>query len=263
MLSHVGSGSVPGSLIGQFALDAHDRVLRVASTAENWEAGGSESVVTTLDGRTLEQLGQVGGLGRGEQIFSVRFLGDMGYVVTFRQVDPLYALDLSDPANPREMGELKITGYSSYLHPVEDGLLLGIGQEADPDGRIKGTQVSLFDVTDPLDPIRLDQIHLTDASSEVEWDHHAFTYVDGLGLVPVTGHEEAGTLAVRVEDRQLWIDGTLQVPRPDHGKEWVPWWSNTRRNIVTSHLVIGVSEDGLSVWDRTDYDWIEFESFRR
>lgn len=262
-LSHLGSGSVPGTLIGQFALDAHDGVLRVASTVENWDVGASESMVTTLDGATLSRLGQVSGLGKGEQIYSVRFVHDMGYVVTFRQIDPLYTLDLSDPFEPEAAGELKITGYSSYLHPVGDGLLLGVGQEADTNGRLEGTQVSLFDVTDPFDPSRLDQIHLRDASSEVEWDHHAFTYVDGLALVPVMDHDEAGTLAVQVKDDQLRIEGTLQAPPTDGGKDWALWRSSVRRTIVTPELVIGVGDDGLSVWDRSGYEWIEFESFRR
>ncbi|OON33252.1 hypothetical protein BSA16_01360, partial [Micromonospora sp. Rc5] len=88
----------------------------------------------------------VTGLGRGERIHSVRYLGPTGHVVTFRRTDPLYTLDLTDPAAPRVTGELKITGYSAYLHPAGPGRLLGVGQEADADGRAQGLQVSLFDV---------------------------------------------------------------------------------------------------------------------
>ena len=82
----------------------------------------------------LSQVGRVGGLGRGERVFAVRFMGDTGYVVTFRQVDPLYTLDLSQPARPRVLGELKIRGYSSYLHPVGPDRLLGVGQDATDQG---------------------------------------------------------------------------------------------------------------------------------
>ena len=78
----------------------------------------------------------------------MRFVGNTGYVVTFRQIDPLYTVDLSDPAQPRVLGELKISGYSAYLHPIGDDLLLGIGQDADDGGRPLGTQISLFDVSD-------------------------------------------------------------------------------------------------------------------
>ena len=94
--------------------------------------------MTTLARRDdqLAQLGQVGGLGKGERIYSVRFIDDVGYVVTFRQVDPLYIVDLSTPANPRVRGELKIRGYSAYLHPVGGDLLLGVGQDATEQGQL-------------------------------------------------------------------------------------------------------------------------------
>ena len=103
------------------------------------------------DGR-LAPVGAVGGLGRGERIYAVRFMGDRGYVVTFRQVDPLYALDLSDPAHPAVRGELRIPGFSSALQPIDDTTLIGIGQGATVEGRPLGTQVSLFDVSDPAGP---------------------------------------------------------------------------------------------------------------
>ena len=89
-------------------------------------------------------------------------MGPQAYIVTFRQIDPLYALDLSDPTDPKALGELKITGFSSYLHPVGDNLLLGIGQEADQDGRTEGLQISLFDTSDPTDPQRTHQLLLQD-----------------------------------------------------------------------------------------------------
>jgi uncharacterized secreted protein with C-terminal beta-propeller domain len=89
-----------------------------------------------------------------ERVKAVRFMGTQAYVVTFRQTDPLYVIDLADPTNPVVTGELKIPGYSAYLHPVGDGLLLGVGQSAELDGRTLGTQMSLFDVSDPANPQR-------------------------------------------------------------------------------------------------------------
>ena len=108
-------------------------------------------VLAERDGR-LVQTGIADGLGKGEQIYSVRFIGARGYVVTFKQTDPLYSLDLSDPAKPAVTGELKITGYSAHLQPVGENRLIGIGQEADRNGMTKGTQISLFDVSDPARP---------------------------------------------------------------------------------------------------------------
>lgn len=125
---------------------------------------------------TLDEVGAVEDLGIGESVQSVRFLGDMAYVVTFRQTDPLYAIDLSDPTDPKALGELKITGFSQYLHPVGDGLLLGVGREATEDGFDTGFKASLFDVSDPTNPVEVDKIVVPDASSLVADDPLAFTW---------------------------------------------------------------------------------------
>jgi hypothetical protein len=184
-----GSGAVPGTLLSQWAMSEHDGHLRVASTVgDAWdERTPSESVVTVLevgDG-ALAQVGQVTGLGLTETIHAVRFMGEVGYVVTFRQTDPLYTLDLRDPTDPRVTGELKILGYSAYLHPMGDDLLLGVGQDADERGRTKGMQLSLFDVSDPAAPAVLDQIDLADSYSDVEYDHRAFLHWPATGLTVV------------------------------------------------------------------------------
>src|SRR5262249_36601897 len=140
--------------------------------------GTAQSSVYVLhqQGGTLGQMGHVDGLGTGERIYAVRFVGPVGYVVTFRQTDPLYTVDLRDPAHPKVIGELKINGYSAYLHPVGDNRLIGIGQEADANGRVQGTQLSLFDVSDPAQPKRLAQYHVQFGHSEAEFDPHAFLY---------------------------------------------------------------------------------------
>lgn len=204
------SGRVDGSLLNQFALDELDGVLRVATTKGSpWTAGNgtSESQVVTLaesDG-ALRQLGAVGGLGRGETIRSVRFIGTTGYVVTFRQTDPLYTIDLSDPAAPKVAGELKILGYSAYLHPVADGYLVGVGQDADEAGRTLGTQVALFDVRDPAAPNRVAVATVPGGSSEAEWDHRAFLWwpATGLTVIPVSNYDQGtympGAVGFRVD----------------------------------------------------------------
>ena len=188
------SGEVRGYVLSQWALSEHEGHLRVATTeAPDWWAGTvreSESHVTVLRerGTRLAEVGRVGGLGHGERIHGVRFIGDTGYVVTFRQTDPLYTVDLADPEHPRVLGELKILGYSAYLHPVGDDLLLGVGQDATAEGRRRGTQLSLFDVSDPRRPQRLQQRALAPGSSTaVEWDHRAFLYWPArrLTVIPV------------------------------------------------------------------------------
>jgi len=190
------SGAVRGFVLNQFALSEHDGVLRVASTSDPEQLSGdagvadSQSYVTVLDerGSKLVKVGRVGGLGKGEQIFAVRFVGDRGYVVTFRQTDPLYTLDLAKPSDPRVVGELKIRGYSAYLHPVSETELLGVGQDATKGGTTLGTQLSLFDVSDASKPVRRAHITLADGSSEAEFDHHAFLFWKpaGLAVIPLS-----------------------------------------------------------------------------
>lgn len=195
---YAGSGSVKGLVLNQFSLSDDAGVLRVATTtqptwlADGTQAGEGESFITTFRataGGPLRQLGQVGGLGKGERIYAVRFLGDVGYVVTFRQVDPLYTVDLSNPAAPKVVGELKIPGYSSYLHPIGDNLLLGVGQGATEQGRTTGTQISLFDVSDPAAPKLRDKVAYAGAYSTAEYDHLAFLWWKprNLAVIPVGG----------------------------------------------------------------------------
>jgi len=189
-----GSGNVPGMLLNQYAMSEYDGVLRVASTIS--ERRGwvntrdlTEGLVTTLgeqDG-TLHQLGQVGGLGRkdNESIRAVRFIEDRGYVVTFRQTDPLYVLDLRDPAAPKVLGELKIPGYSGYLHPIGKNRLLGVGQsgsEADP-GAPTRVQFSLFDISNPTAPRRIATHSEGAGAAGAEFDPRAFLYWQARALV--------------------------------------------------------------------------------
>lgn len=175
------SGSVRGHILNQFALDEHDGRLRIATTdGTPWgQQDTTESFITVFEqnGDELEAVGSVGGLGRGERIFSVRFLEDEAYVVTFRQIDPFYVVDLSNPTQPAVVGELKIPGFSSYLHPIGDDLVLGVGQDADENGGTRGAKVSLFDVSDPANPVELDVwIDSGYSQSDVQWDHRAFTW---------------------------------------------------------------------------------------
>jgi hypothetical protein len=193
---YVASGTVPGYLVDQYAMSEWDGYLRIATTtgtswsvADGRPQGAQQSssavYVLTTSGPVMRLTGQVGGLGAGERIYSVRFEGPAGYVVTFRQTDPLYTVDLRDPARPRVAGSLDLTGYSSYLHPASGTQLIGIGQQADAMGHRGGTQVSLFDVADPASPQRLAAYALTGAHSTAEFDPHAFLYWPASRLVVV------------------------------------------------------------------------------
>jgi hypothetical protein len=221
------TGTVEGHLLNQFSMDEYNGYFRVATTiGEPWNTETSESQVVVLEqqGRRLTEVGKVANLGRGERIFSVRFAGDIGYVVTFRQVDPLYVIDLADPTAPSVAGELKIPGFSTYLHPIGDGLLIGVGQDADDTGRTRGTKVSLFDVGNPADPRELDVIVFEDAHSEAEWDHRAFLYwaPEEMVAIPLTKYdyegddEFFGAVALRVNR-----DGVAELGRVSHREQQI------------------------------------------
>lgn len=190
------TGEVAGQLLNSFSLDEHNGNLRVATTV-SWgtDAHNNVSILAEQNGK-LNVIGSLENLAPGERIFAVRFLGDQGFVVTFRQTDPLFALDLSNPTSPKNLGELHVPGFSSYLHPIADGYLLSIGRDADENGRVRGLQISLFDVRDMSAPKRVaqrliafDSSAWSWQSSTAEWDHHAFSYFPEQGIlaVPVEG----------------------------------------------------------------------------
>lgn len=266
------SGTVEGYLLNQFAMDEHRGDLRVASTTTpNWWGAGpdSESRVTILRdfGDNLVPIGVVDGLGETEQIFSVRFMGDVGYVVTFRQTDPLYTIDLSDHSQPKMVGELKILGYSAYLHPIADGLLMGVGQDATEEGRVTGTQVSIFDVSDLENPTRIDTHTMSEGShSDVEWDHHAFLYWDGLAMIPFQQwwyDDEGegvvmGALGLSVsEDGELSEVGTVSHPGAD---KW-DYNAQIQRSIVIGDSIYTIAPGGImksSLEDLEEQAFLDF-----
>ena len=204
-----GAAEVNGHLINQFAISEFDGHLRVASTRFDRVGTSSELTVFTVGDDTLQELASLQGLGPNERIYAVRFLGDRAYVVTFRQIDPLFIIDLSDPAEPRVTGELKIPGFSAYLHPLGDGLLLGVGQDADPrTGRPLGPQVTLFDVSDPAAPTSLGRVALSSASTSPTFGHRGFTYHEGRAFIPA-GYD-AELFAVRVSREGLTVEERIR-----------------------------------------------------
>ncbi len=192
------TGSFSGHLLNQFSADANGEFLRVATTQWTPEGTTNSLYVLTNKADALEVVGAVTGIAVGESIQSVRFLGDQAYLVTFRQTDPLFTIDLSVPSAPKIVGELKILGFSRFLQPLGEGYLVGIGRDADPaTGQTKGLKVSLFDVSDPSSPKELASYLVSQPAegwswSDAEWDHHALGFFPELGGVialPVQGYE--------------------------------------------------------------------------
>jgi hypothetical protein len=251
--TYLASGSVPGHVLNSFSISEQDGRIRVATTTQApWRPGDaeprSESAVRVLErrGAGLEEVGAVGGLGLGERIYAVRFLGDLAAVVTFRQVDPLYLIDLSDPAAPRLTGELKIPGYSAYLHRVGPDLLLGVGQDADEDtGFTQGLQVSLFDIADRSQPRRTAALTYRDLYSEVEHDHLAFLHwpPSSLAVVPYVSWNDgsAGAVGITIDGATLTERGRI-THQGDHGSYGS---SRIRRSFVVGDTLYTMSDTGL------------------
>ena len=247
------TGEVPGNVLDQFSMDEEGGILRVAVTETAAGSTTNSVYLFTQAGDELEEISSVEGLGLGERIFSVRFVGDVGYVVTFRQVDPVYTLDLSDSLNPFVAGELKVPGFSTYLHPVGDTHLIGLGRDADPEsGRALGLKLSFFDVSDLANPTEQDSWIIGDADdyifSDAQYDHRAFSYFP-----------ESGILALPVSEGSWWWEGDTGVEvfrvTPEGGIEElgdIEHESPVLRSLRIDDLLYTYSREQIKVTSLTD-----------
>ncbi len=189
-------GSVPGHILNQFSMDEYNGYFRIATTTGQvffWGQGSSEQVnhLYVLD-QSLKLVGKVENIAQGEKIYSVRFMGEQAYMVTFKKVDPFFIIDLKDPANPVILGWLKIPGFSDYLHPLDKNHIIGLGKDAVPaeEGDFawyQGIKISVFDVTNVSAPIETSQFKIGDrgTDSPALSDHKAFLFKKDTGLMVI------------------------------------------------------------------------------
>jgi uncharacterized secreted protein with C-terminal beta-propeller domain len=263
------SGNVSGWLLNQFSMSEYQGNIRLATTDTIWwnERGGNNVWVLEQRDGFLAPIGQLRGLSPGEQIYAARFLGDRAYLVTFRQIDPLHTIDLSSPHSPRELGQLEVPGFSTYLHPIDEGHLLAIGN----DGQFN-VQLSLFDVSNPFRPVRRFEHSINvgewGSYSEALYDHHAFTYHPERRIlaIPVNiyrrGSYFTGAKVFRVTpDNGFEVLGGVDhsdIARAAGCPDWhtsnqsncydgYRWWIQMRRSIFIEDYLYTISSVGLSV----------------
>ncbi len=190
-IGYTGKMSAPGTVLNQFSMDEFEENFRIATTSRDFTGvGGSTSNNVYIFGENMEMRGKIEGLAPGESIYSARFMGEKGYLVTFKKVDPLFVIDLSDPYNPRVLGKLKIPGYSDYLHPFDETHLIGVGKDSIPakEGDFawyQGVKIALFDVSDVENPKELWVEVIGDRGTEsyALHDHKAFLFDKETGLL--------------------------------------------------------------------------------
>jgi len=276
---YVTSGGVEGYILNQFAMDEKDGYLRVATTLSRriddpsspWgrvETKNRLSVLGVRGGR-LQVVGRTPDLAESERIFSARFVGNRGFVVTFRQVDPLFTFDLSNPENPRKVGELKIPGFSTYLHPVDENHLIGVGEHVPEDPaapRTRAIKLSMYDVTDFAHPReKFTQLVGTSSGwSSALYDHKAFNYFPERKLlaIPFSDWDPAATdywTGFRSDLRVFSVDansgftprGALSmrdVYQQINQRNWTWYWTPAiRRSVMADDFVYAISDGGIRV----------------
>ena len=207
-IAYKASGTVKGDFLNQFSFDEYNGNLRVATTYYSYKHDVDVSSIYVLN-KNLELIGSLEDIAYDEQVKSVRFMGDTGFIVTFRNTDPLFTLDLSDPTAPKVVGEVKLPGFSSYLHPAGDGLVVGLGYDGDEENAdFSSLKVSLFDVSDMKNPKEVDTFVLKDVSSAALYNHKAFIYYPQENLIgfPVEHYADGTVLSyklLKIENRVI------------------------------------------------------------
>jgi len=270
--TYVASGAVEGAILNQFSMDESQGYFRVATTRSRrvsdpgfWggrlESTNRVAVLAERAGR-LELVGKTDDLAKGERIFSARFLGDRGFLVTFRQIDPLFVLDLADPSNPHAVGELKVPGVSTYLHPVDANTLLAVGTS-----ETREVQLSLFDVSDMANPVRRDALTIGSygGSSEAQYDHKAFNYFPARKLLAIPFFDWSSTYGGSdywtgfTSDLRVYEVGAQSiVPKGSLGMSdlyarggsgynaWNWRWNpGVRRSVMADDFVYAISDAGI------------------
>lgn len=276
-LTYAASGQVPGNVLNQFSMDEQDGYFRLATTrSQTWsrflsnEEREPSSNVYVLD-QNLKVAGSLTGLAKGERIYSARFMGDRAYLVTFKQMDPLFAIDLSQPTAPKVLGELKIPGFSTYLHPYDENTIIGFGRatEALTDERVRqrGLKLSLFDVSDVtnLKEIDFEEFGAEGSSSPALDDHKAFLFSRSKNLlvIPARLTEQDyqtsfnGALVFTVTKDGITLKGKVSHHASEQPAGYDDWRVTIKRSRYIENDLYTLSDNYLNANDLNDLSLIK------
>lgn len=268
-LTLTATGSVEGYLVNQFAIDSYNGNLRVASTVSNssysiytdkkhdfenykWGDGKTENRMTVL-GSDLQPIGTLDGIAPDERIYSVRYFGDVAYVVTYESIDPVFAIDLSNPSKPTLLSALEVLGVSDYLHGYGDGLLFGLGQALDENGASDGLQLSMFDVSDPKNVKLVAKTEIDESYSEALYNHKAILIDPEKNLIGFPGSDRC-FYVFSYKGSKFKQEAKFDLAVEDDGIYWN--WNTTRGLYIDSNLYL-ICDGALCVVSMKDYSVVK------
>ena len=274
-IDYITNGEVSGRILNQFSMDEYKGNFRIATTTGNtWGSSSSLNHLYVLD-EDLKIIGSVEDLAKGERIYSARFMGDRAYMVTFRQVDPLFVIDLSQPKDPEVLGYLKVTGFSSYLHPYDENHIIGIGKEATEQGRVQGVKIALFDVSDVSNPVEKAKYEIKGqwSDSNALYDHKAFLFdkKKELLVLPISYSEELtdseklgkyeywqGAFVFKINTDEIALMG--QIDHKDNKSEKGYYYSSTavKRSLYMNDVLYTISGAKVKANSLINLDEISF-----
>lgn len=262
--------TIEGSVLNQFSMDEYNGYLRVATTTGSaWGSEGNSNNHLIIYDEMLNEVGKLTDLARGERIYSARFMGDKAYIVTFRETDPLFVIDVADPKNPAVLGELKIPGFSNYLHPLDESHLIGIGYDTkvEVDSYSKrpivytmGMKISLFDVTDVDNPVEVDNeiIGGRGTYSDVQHDHKALYREQKMGHYgfPISIYNEdqyigSGALVYHITPKGIELVGDFV--KKAQGEQYEEWETMVRRLLYIDNTLYIIANHEITAYDKQNF----------
>ena len=275
-IKNLATGTVKGRPLNQFSMDEYEGNLRIVTTSDETVVeevyygngfAASDSVASSVSSSSsnslyvldseLKVIGKLEDLAKDERVYSVRFDKNVGYFVTFRQVDPLFTVDLTDPENPTLMSALKIPGFSEYMHPYGEGLLFGFGKEATESGSVTGLKLSMFDVSDPYDVTEADKEPINADYSDASYDHKAIMVDAKKDIIAFTAYRYGNKAELYVYGYDKETGFELKNRSVIEGENYL---TNCRFVYIGDYFYL-VSSFGITTFSMTDFTEIGHLNF--